>query len=251
MKSFYEKDREYTELDMQRNIRHEYPAHYHHTLEVFILKKGSYDLLINENRYHCGDDCIAIVDSYDVHAYERKAPVGDDCIVFIPYKYLTRFNARRKGMRIAQPVIRDARLCDALMTIADTYIKRGESECVREAGAELFLAVLGENMQFVEGKGRDEVELVRKLLAYIYEHFHGDVSREVLAKATGYTASYVSRVFHRYLHVGISEYVNGLRLDYVKQMRENGDERTLTDLVYDSGFKSMQTYYRCKAKRKE
>lgn len=251
MKSFYELSRENTSLDVQRNLPHEYPAHYHRTFEVFLLKKGSYELSINERLYSCGDGSVAIVDSFDTHAYKRIAPVGEDCVIMIPYRYLMRFNARRKGMRVAQPVVTDARLCDTLLSIADTYMSRGEKELIREAGAELFLAVLSENMQFAEGKGRDEVELVRKLLASIYENFREDVSRETLAKIVGYTPTYVSRVFHRYLHVGISEYVNGLRLDYVQQMRQNGDARTLTELVYDSGFKSMQTYYRCKAKLKK
>ena len=51
-------------------------------------------------------------------------------------------------------------------------------------------------------------------------------------------------IFHTYLGKGLSEYVNELRLSYIDSLIEDGDARSITELIYDAGFGSQQTYYR-------
>ena len=48
--------------------------------------------------------------------------------------------------------------------------------------------------------------------------------------------------------MGIPEYVAKLRLDHVENARQNGDNRSLSALIFEAGFNSQQTYYRCKKK---
>ncbi len=236
---------------VNRSVNHNYPLHFHRNLEILLLKRGEYEVIINGENYLVSSGQIAVVDSYDVHGYSSPLALDgekDSCVVLIPYEYLGTFNARRKNLRIAARVISDEKLCDELLKIVDGYLKTCYPESVKRAATELFLALLFDKMQFTEEKGKDEVILVRNMLAYIHENFQGDVSRGALAKALGYTETHLSKVFHRYLKKGISEYVNGLRLDYIERARENGDERTAIELIYEAGFNSQQTYYRFKKK---
>ncbi|MBQ8308818.1 MAG: helix-turn-helix transcriptional regulator [Clostridia bacterium] len=89
---------------------------------------------------------------------------------------------------------------------------------------------------------------IRSILAYIQQNYRAEISRKSIARALGYTEAHISRVFHRYLGVGLAEYINGLRLAYVKKLRANGDTRTTIELIYEAGFNSQQTYYRVKGK---
>lgn len=114
---------------------------------------------------------------------------------------------------------------------------------------ELFLALLSEGATFVERKERGDEALVRKILLYIQAHYRDEVSRGVLAKALGYTEAHISRVFHRYISKGIAEYINELRLEYIRQRRKAGDKRTELALLYEAGFNSQQTYYRAKKRK--
>ncbi|MBQ7368122.1 MAG: helix-turn-helix domain-containing protein [Clostridia bacterium] len=250
MKGYYEKKREDdASLVCQRNSDHSYPSHFHVNLEIFALLKGEYEVGVNDARYKlCGGDII-VFDSYDVHSYQKKSEVCEDVILVVPLGYLQRFNAARKNLKIQSRVLHDEPLCRELLSLADGYLNAEVSEQVREAAIELVLARLSEKLTFEESKRKDESALIRSILIYVQENFQGDVSRATLARALGYTETHISRVFHKYLGMGLAEYVNGLRLDYIEKLQANGDGRPIAELLFQAGFTSSQTYYRAKKAR--
>ncbi|MBO5240586.1 MAG: helix-turn-helix transcriptional regulator [Clostridia bacterium] len=252
MRSYYEKHRDDKEqLLFARSSNHTFPPHFHLNLELFALAQGEYELLIGERRRRVVGGEIAVIDSYEVHAYEKMggAERADDCVLQIPYRYLRRFNVARRNLKIAEPVVRDEALCAEILSLADQYLKKDTDERVKTAAIELILARLVERLQFEEVKSKDEGALIRQILTYIEENYRGEISRKTIARTLGYTEAHVSRVFHRYLGVGIAEYINGLRLAYVERLRAEGDERKTIELIYEAGFNSQQTYYRVKQAR--
>lgn len=254
MKGFYEKFREETvDIHVNRNGRYIYPTHFHKNMEILVSRRGRYEISINDKTYEVGDGQVAVIDSYDVHGYSKNNALEDQdsCIVIIPYEELSSFNAARKNLRILEPLIADKELCDEILSIVDGFLLGERSNRVRKASAKLILSLLLERLEFTEDRGRGEVTLVREMLAYVQENFKGDVSRTTIARELGYTEAHVSRVFHRYMKIGLSEYVNGLRLAYVEKMKEEGTELTTLELIYEAGFKSQQTYYRCKKQSQE
>ena len=75
-----------------------------------------------------------------------------------------------------------------------------------------------------------------------------------MAKALGYTEAHISRTFHRYLGIGIPEYLNGLRLEYIAKQLENGSDQTIENLIYKafSGYINTQKFFiRNKATRQK
>jgi AraC-like DNA-binding protein len=111
----------------------------------------------------------------------------------------------------------------------------------------LICSLLKEHLAFSTETEKDDVDLLKKILTFIYENYQGDVSRKTIAKTLGYTEGYISHVFHRYLKISISSFSNVLRLKHVDDMIKNGDNRPISTLLYQAGFKSEQTYYRVKA----
>ncbi|MBE5750852.1 MAG: helix-turn-helix domain-containing protein [Clostridiales bacterium] len=245
MKSFYERHRELDTLPyVLRSQAYDFPAHFHGNLEVLIVKRGEKTMHINGEEYCADNDTVTVIDSYDVHAYETKW--NEDCrVVIIPQEAAAAFHARHKNLRIKDKLIKDAALCDELLKIVDEYLLQDKSESVQAVALELFLATLNDKIEWIEERGGGEVELIRKMLAFIHENYREDVSRKTLARVLGYAEAHISRVFHRYLKTGISAYVNGLRLAYVEKRKKDGDT-TVTELIYEAGFKSQQTYYRVK-----
>ena len=254
MKSFYEKHRDdYNALAVQRNRDNTYPAHFHNSLEIFLVKHGRYEVQLNDKRYEVTDGSVLVIDSFDIHAYnalERHA-VRDTCVLIIPYKYLNRFFARRKDWRIADALIRDPVLCDRLIRFSDEFLFKGQCEAVERAAVELLLAMIGERLSFVESRSGDDRVLMRHILIYIQENYRQSLTRTAIARALGYTEAHVSRVFHRYLQIGITEYINNLRLAYIARLRAEGDKRPTSELIFEAGFQSQQTYYRAKARSDE
>lgn len=253
MNGFYEKRREDEGvLVVARNSNHMYPAHFHRNLEIFIVKKGGYRVRIGETSFVISAGTVAVIDAYEIHEYTDKDGMDtNDCVLLIPYDYITDFTARRRGKLIKNPVIQDGALVDVLLKIIDEYICNQSDVTIRRNAVNLLLSFLFPKLEFQTEKRTEESALVRNILSYIQEHYTGDVSRSMIARALGYTEAHISRTFHKYVKKGISEYVNELRLSHVERAIKNGDSRTVIELIYEAGFKSQQTYYRYRAKSRK
>jgi AraC-like DNA-binding protein len=195
---------------------------------------------------------IVVIDSFDVHEYINSGDEGFyDCVLVIPYEFLGDLLAQKNGFRIENPIVEDAELCDKIIRLADEFLCKKESISVQKATFKLVWSLLVEKLVFVEEKNRGEVALIRRALIYLQENFKGDVSRKSLAQKLGYAEAHLSRVFNRYLRMGIAEYVNSLRLEYIEQKFAENNGAGLLEVIYDAGFNCPQTYYRAKKKRAE
>lgn len=249
MHGYYEKFRDDdTRLLVARGGEHSYSAHFHRNMEVFMVKSGQYRLTINGESLTVGSGCIAVIESFAVHAYERMGEVGDDCVLVIPAHYEKRFERKKQGRKIVNPVIADADFCAELIALAEGYLCSPSSPEAEQSACELILARLGERLTFTQTTGREESSAVREILAYLEDNFRGDVSRSTVARAIGYSEAHVSRVFHRFMGEGLSSYVNRLRHAYVQRELTVNPERTVMELIEEAGFTGVQTYYRTKKK---
>ena len=252
MESFYEhKWDNGCGMSVRVNSRHEFPAHFHACLEIFLLKRGNYAITINGERREMQDGSIAVMDSFVVHSYERLSEVGEDCVLVVPYSYLQRFNFLRQNKKIKNEIFKNEQLCEELLFIVNKYLSPKNSKNVQETCMELLLTMLGENLIYSGERRSSEEDLIRGILSYLKDNFKEDVTREHLAITFGYAPEHISRIFHRYVRKSLCSYLNDMRLDYVERMLEQGDTRKIVDLIFESGFKSQQTYYRCRAKRQE
>ncbi len=246
MKAFYEnyRDEENT-IRVHRNRSHLYPAHYHRNLEVFILKKGFYSLTVNDVTYDLSAGSILVIDSFDVHSYDfRDNTPFDDCVLLIPYEF-RQFLIATNSQKIVCPVIKNGSLAGELIEIIEKYMS--ETGSVQSGALTLILSLISKHLTFSLESEKDDATLIRKILTFIQSNYRADVSRGTIAKSLGYTESYISHVFHRYVKVSISEYVNRLRLIYVKNQLLNNQKKTVNEIIYEAGFKSQQTYYRVKS----
>ena len=255
MNGYYEKNRDdEKKLVLVQGKDGNYPPHFHLSIEVTLLKKGEQEFFVNGERFLLTDGSISVADSYDVHSYHTEKQPIDCCVVLFPYSFFQRFDERRQGKAFVNKVFYDKELCEKLLDIVETYIKpavQTENIELQRIASDLFLCLIAEKAEFEEKKGRGETELVRAILQFLHNNFRGDASRERLSKELGYTKEHISRVFHRYTRKNLNEYVNDLRLEYIKTKRNEGDKRTELALLYEAGFNSYQTYYRVKSKNKK
>lgn len=253
MRSYYEKMRDDSgEIMVQCDAQGPFPAHFHRNLEIVLIRSGSHEILINGRMCKTEGDAVIVIDSFDLHEYTKREPNDNGClesrVVVIPYSYVHGFHQLRRGYTIADPMIRDAALTNQLFDLTECYIAPKGNEAIRKNAAELMLSILAERIKWTNVPTKGEVELVREILSYIHENYRSNISRSDIARTLGYAEAHISRVFHSFLSMGIPEYVAKLRLDYVEAARQNGDKRSLSALIYEAGFKSQQTYYRCKKK---
>jgi len=245
MKNFYEKDREEDKyVHISRSRPHVYPAHYHQNLELLIVKNGFYSITVNGKELEVSDGMIAVIDSYDVHEYKRGGST-DDCVLVIPLRYLGRFNSERNNKSLAKNLVKSKQLCEDLLRIIDGFMD-SDSEYIQDSAIQMILALISEKLVYSEERERGDSTLVRKILSYIQDNYRNEISRQSISTSLGYTEAHISRVFHRFLGRGITSYINSLRYEYIEEQRRLGDRRTLSELIYEAGFGSAQSYYRFK-----
>lgn len=251
MPAFYENRRdENSWIHTKRNGDHTFPSHFHRNIEIFVVKRGQYTIVINGKPHSVGGGDTVFIDCYDVHSYERISEIGDDCVIIIPYDIAASFNRMRGSGRPRESVISSPALADKLIMLADSFLPDDESGYVGEECARLILSLLYEAMEFDEGDCRDDTSLVQAILRYLQAHYRERITRSDISRALGYSEAYVSRVFNEYLGHSISEHISSLRLEYIDYQRAQKSAPTLTELIYKSGFGSEQSYYRARKRRK-
>ena len=109
----------------------------------------------------------------------------------------------------------------------------------------MIMALILAKNPLTAGEGGTENELINKILSYVENNFKEDITLKTLSKYFGYAEGHLSRVFHRYVKISFPRYVNQRRIDYIQQ-KQQSENKALSQLIFESGFKSFQTYYRTK-----
>lgn len=249
MNGFYEKHRdELIITHLKRCGSHLFPSHFHQNAEIYILKSGEYRISVNGEEHRLTSGSILLIDSFDIHEYPDDR-LCDDCVLIIPYHLMARFNSLRGNRRPTSPVITSAELVDRIIYIIDTFLKGNDSVAVCDDATALILSLLYEAMEFEGRDDKSEASLIRSILFYIQDNYRTDITRDAIARALGYTPEHISRVFKKHLARGLNDYINSLRLAYIEYRQTEADPPSITDLIYEAGFGSEQTYYRAKRKR--
>lgn len=243
MRTFFEKKRDnYQQIYIIRNGKRIFPPHFHSNLEIFIVKNGKYTVSNNNKIYEISSGEIFIFESFDIHGYDTKITENsEDIVIIIPYKYLNNFNAFKKGKTIENSHIKNKELIEKLLKIIDE-IEKSEIDYKTQALIDLFLATLSEELTFTNKTEKTDSYLIRQILNYMENNFKNECNRESIAQSLGYSKTYVSKVFNSFIKMNISSYVNTLRLNYIESNLNK--DKTILELIYESGFKSQQTYYR-------
>ena len=231
-------------LSMYRRVEHSWPTHFHTNIEIFIVKKGSYEVSRNGEYFTLTENQIAFFDHYDLHSYHNKGAIGDDCVVIIPSDFSAEFDANRKGTA-SETLITDPVLVDKVLAVIDDLIPYKHDKYYALACINYILALIGQKLTFTRNNAEfiSETEYIRKILIYINEHFKENISSTTIADHIGYSREYTSRLFNKFIKESIPSYINRIRADYINSQKAESN-RNLTSVILDAGFNHPSSYYR-------
>ena len=247
MATFYEGYRSGKDgFEMRRNGEYSYGPHFHQNVEMLVMKNGRCELTVDGKELALSSGQVAFIDSFCVHSYGRN--FGDDhCLLIIPYAYLSEFNRARGNGVLSSPIIDDKNMTDKIMTIIDCFLSEARGGYELFSAVNAVLGLVYRYGEFREAEGDREYDLIRQILSYIDDNFTGDISLKGLSKDLGYAEGHISRVFHKFVKRSFPGYVNDKRLEYLEKI-DDGKQK-ITRLIYEVGFKSVQSYYRAKRDR--
>ena len=79
-----------------------------------------------------------------------------------------------------------------------------------------------------------------KIVNYINKHFKEDITVEHIAKSLYFSRGRLSSAFKKFAGVGITEYINRLRVQNANYLLSQG--MSITEAALDSGFQSIRTF---------
>lgn len=223
--------------------------HFHINAEIFLVGEGCCHVEINGEKKELSTGDICFFESYNLHAFHVDNENVKARLIKVPYTLLEDYYILKADRQLSSNVIASRHLCNYLIELVDKLLT-SSSVLVKNSTAKLIVAIIAEKLHFSVVKEKNETELIRKILGYISIHFREKISLTEISKSLGYAGEHVSRIFHKYLDMGIPDYINSLRYKYVEGQLKQG-RRGLQEVVFESGFGSLQTYYRYKAKVKK
>ena len=88
-----------------------------------------------------------------------------------------------------------------------------------------------------------QLERYKRLLSYIDDHLHEDISIETVEDVCHYSYRNINRIFEAIHQETIGKYVKRLRLEKAAQYLKYSD-MGVAEIAYEVGFNSRTTFYR-------
>jgi AraC-like DNA-binding protein len=87
------------------------------------------------------------------------------------------------------------------------------------------------------------LEKLTRLMAAERFYLEGDLSLKSLADRVNISPHHLSQILNEKLHKTFYDYVNEQRVEYAKQALLKEPERSITDVAFESGYNSKNSFY--------
>ena len=223
--------------------------HYHRSVEIGLMIRGSAGYIVNEHIETINSGDISYIDSWDVHYFDIKKG-NETYTVIIGTEYLRDFY-NTYGDSDYTPyfdqALRNREVNQRILKLLQEWEQKyDESDVLTNIGyINLIFAELVKGYPVhLRKHNRQEMSAVNAVLEYINSNYQKDISLQDVAKALGYGTNYCSKIFHEYIDQDFRNYVNGVRVEAARRMMLENPEKRVTDIAYDCGFGSLNTFYR-------
>ena len=250
MRAIYERTREEdNRLCINLHQDHSFYPHFHANAELLISGGSKYRIMLNDKSFVATGSYVVFCDSYDVHGFELiEHGSGKDYVIIIPPYQMKQYRKFTDNKRIKDNCLYDKALADRFASLINDFLPDIENSFVNFAFSQTILSLIAKSAAYSEFEHLGDGALIVKLMQYINNNFTDHITLGSISSALGYRQEHLSRVFHQYARTNIREYINRQRLNYISKRLEEDKNANITDLIFESGFTSVQSYYRAKKK---
>lgn len=258
MKSFYE-----TQADLNDyTFLHDFystniDAHFHKSLEIVYCLEGETEFFINGKKYLLQADEIYFVPSYAVHY--NKCVKSNKILSFVfAHNFFHDFEKTFPNMTFENVLRNKMQNKDVLLPLFwefyETYwdyhpktipfLKR--QSLINDI---LFRMYLLYPLVPIQEKKIDST--IMDILSYINQHYTEDINLTNLSQRYNYCPQYFSELFNKNVGCSLNAYLNNIRIESaISEIEDPNNKKTLTQIAFDHGFKSLPTFYRALREKK-
>lgn len=89
----------------------------------------------------------------------------------------------------------------------------------------------------------EENSYAKSIMEYVLQHYDQTLSLSMIAKDIGLSPQYLSKYFKKVTGIGITQYINLIRLDYANEELLSG-KVSIVEAALNNGFPNVKTYVR-------
>lgn len=223
--------------------------HYHNMIEIGFMVKGSAGYIVNENNEQISSGEMCYIDSFDIHYFDIKEG-NETFTLMINLECLSDFY-REYGDIDSVPYFGQALRNKSVNAKVLNILRRWEQEYEPESFLKnqgylnLVLAELATGYPIKHrANNKRDMGIAGEILEYINQNYQKPITLESTARSIGYGKNYCSKIFHDYINQDFRNYVNSVRVEAAKRMMQECPRKQITDIAYDCGFGSLNTFYR-------
>ena len=225
---------------VMHSVNNRTPAHFHNTTELIAVRSGAERVVINGVERVLGPGEIGVSNSFDIQYYEY---VGESevTVVMISYEYLSRFKEMFGGRPGNFPG-KNERTAEIFELLDRLDAAQNGNPLIAAGYIDVLLGTLHDAYPAEPGRDGDGGRVV-EILRYIDDNFAEKLTLRSVASRFGYSETYFSALFNRFVGMHFRDYLNRLRAGRAAALSAAGD-RKVTDIAASCGFESLNTYYR-------
>ena len=228
--------------------------HWHDEMEIIYVQEGILHVTIEDVNYTLYPGDIYIVNSREIHAMSVDVNPTIYITALFPLSSLVFESTDAVNEKYLKPLA-DNILCfpNEIKGFPDLQAKLEKLIMLYEEKPTAYMLririlLLDIVCEFFEGnilKRKPQVpkykEKQLEILYYINEHYQAELSLDIIANAFHMAPKYFSRYFKNTFHLGLTEYINRLRLEKATELLKDTD-LSMTEIALQCGFNSSSYF---------
>lgn len=217
-------------------------VHFHSQIEICIVEDGSVEALINNNTRTLSRGDIAISLRYDSHRYISKDRAHYS-VLLMPSDVCEKFYAAIQTAQLSGHFICRSERSEICLEYLAKIKEDIANDLERMGYLYLILGIIKEELLSEATQELSDSELLSKILLYVHKNYNKELTLSSIAKVFGYHPGYISSYFKSRLDIGLSSYINVIRLKNAIQLMQTTNYN-VTRISLECGFNSTRTFYR-------
>lgn len=246
----------YPNFERSRNIYasfhdgpHGYAPHFHHKLEMVYCFEGCRTRRIGDTLYRLNPGEVLVIFPNITHeCVSSEEDVGGQSIDAVCKPELfTEWLPDFVGNLPASPLIPAEKVSENAI-MAFHKMRQAKSEAELLGWILIALSELLPQMELTPIKNPEGASLAPRIISYINENFQKQLTIEHLARAFGYSESYITHIFYDQLKIPFRTCLGRVRAEHARNLICSTN-KSLTEIAYECGFNTLNTFCRCFKKR--
>ncbi|MDL2295501.1 AraC family transcriptional regulator [Lachnospiraceae bacterium OttesenSCG-928-E19] len=221
--------------------------HWHRSIEIFAVLEGNIGFGMKEQEYPLEAGEFMLINSNEVHSVSSPSP-NMTIVIQIPLKAFEKYYVDDHFIQFTHSArIHDATIMKLIKDLYQDYSEKkpGYDLKVQSSYYEL-MYLLVTKYRKAEASGEEiarnkRLNRLSVITDYLRENYMDELLLEQVAKMFGYTPTYLSHMFRKYVGIGYKEYLQSIRLEKASKDILEG-ELYIGEIAEKHGFANSKAF---------